>query len=390
MKGHQYMYAAISLSVLIVSSCFIVNASAQKQVHGELKTSDSIHFAVIKVLPDSFPAVSIILKGQKNNGEPIWNLRKEDFSVLENGMLSEVSSLSLISKKQPINIAIVIDHSGSMLDDPSLLYDKHGNPLFSYDTSTNEFIMPKGYLSPMENAKITTKEFASSFDFRKDFISVIGFSSSVDKVLPLTNKKERIDSLINTMEADSMTALYDAMLAGLDQLNAKTGVNVLVALTDGQNNSSTSNWNNVIEKAALLEIPIYIIGLGKVNKDTLQMIADRTSGQFTYTATSSSFSNIYARLGKEIQSFYELKYLSSNLSSIDSKRKVVIAFDDGSKKDTISYNLFLPKEVMLYLANRSKRKTYLLGASVVLAIVVSMGTIVYTRRRRKGRVKKGA
>jgi len=378
------MFIRIKLSILLIYCLTSFTAFGQKQIRGHLKTRDSIEFSIINVLPDSFPTISIIFKGHKVNGDPLWNLKKEDFKVSENGEDSNVKSLSPISRNKPINIGIVIDHSGSMLEDPSLLYDKNGNELFSYDTNTFELVLPNDYVAPIDNGKATTKDFANSFNFKKDFISIIGFSSTVDKILPLTNNKEKIDSVINSMEADSLTALYDAMLTGLNQLNTRNGVNVLVALTDGQNNKSKSTWNDVTKKAIILDIPIYIIGLGNVNKDTLQMIADGTNGQFIYTETSKSFSDIYTRISKEIQSFYDLRYESRNLSAIESKRNLTITFlPNDTKSDTLNYRFELPDEVIAYLKNKSKRTNYIIGTSVVSAVALTTGTILFRRRRRK-------
>lgn len=376
----------IRIKLLILLVCFLnwFNITAQKQVRGHLKTKDSIEFSIVNVIPDSFPSISIILKGYKANGEPLWNLKKEDFEITENGEDSEVKSLTPISRNKPINVGVVIDHSQSMLDDYSQLFDQNGNELFFYDTTTFELILPKDYLSPIDNAIVTTKEFASSFNFIKDFISIIGFSSSVDKILPLTNDKKKIDSVMNSMQADSLTALYDAMLAGLNQLNTNTGVNVLVTLTDGLNNKSKVSWREVTEKAIHLDIPIYIIGLGNVNRDTLQLIADLTNGQFIYTQTAKSFQEIYSRISKEIQSFYDLKYESENLSEIVSRRNLTITFlPNNIESDTLNYNFELPDEVKIYLRNRARRMDYVIGTSIVSAIVLTIGTVVYKRRRRK-------
>lgn len=378
------MHVRIKLSFLLVYCLTSFSTSGQNLVRGHLKTRDSFEFSIIKVLPDSFPTVSIIFRGHKANGDPLWNLKKDDFQITENGESSMVKSLTPISRDKPINIGIVLDHSQSMLDDYSLLYDRNGRELFSYDTTTFEVILPKDYVSPIDNGKATTKQFVNSFNFKKDFISVVGFSSSVDKILPLTNDKAKINSIIDSMQADSLTALYDAMLTGLNQLNTRNGVNVLVTLTDGQNNKSKSSWTDVIDKAIFLDIPIYIIGLGNVNKDTLQIISDRTNGQFIYTETSKSFSEIYTRLSKEIQSFYDLKYESKKLSSIARKRNLTITFlPNDDKSDTLNYNFELPKEVVTYLENRATRINYIIGISVVSAVSLTTGTILYRRRRRK-------
>ncbi len=41
----------------------------------------------------------------------------------------------------------------------------------------------------------------------------------------------------------------DAMMAGLNELNEESTVNVLITLTDGQNNSSSITWREVVAEA---------------------------------------------------------------------------------------------------------------------------------------------
>lgn len=96
------MLIKIRLSILLIYCLAHLNVLAQNQIHGQLKTKDSIEFSIINVLPDSFPTISIIFKGHKSNGDPIWNLKKEDFSVFENGVKSKVKSLASISRNKPI------------------------------------------------------------------------------------------------------------------------------------------------------------------------------------------------------------------------------------------------------------------------------------------------
>src|SRR5690606_29521792 len=121
----------IRSTLYIICYLMIWDAFGQNQIGGHLRAKDSIEFSIINVLPDSFPTVSIILRVIKPNGDPIWNVKKGDFSVSENGEDSDVKSLTPISRNKPINVGIVLDHSGSMLEDYSLLYDKNGMELFS-------------------------------------------------------------------------------------------------------------------------------------------------------------------------------------------------------------------------------------------------------------------
>jgi Ca-activated chloride channel family protein len=270
-----------------------------------------------------------------------------------------------------------------MENDDSQLYDKWGDPTFSYDPYTLELKLPEDYISPIQNAKVTTKDFVQSFNFKKDFISIIGFSSTVDRVLPLSNNKVKIDSTINLMQADSSTALYDAMLRGLKELNTENGVNVLVTLTDGQNNTSKSDWTDVVNEAISRDIPIFIIGLDNVNKEILRVIADTTNGQFIYTKSSRSFKEIYSKISKQIQAFYDLKYESKNMASINRRRDLIIQFSDNDK-DSLTYSVELPEEVLKHLKEKESRREYLLQGSIVTALALTTLSILIYKRRRMG------
>lgn len=301
----------------------------------------------------------------------------------ENSQICEVVSLEQISKNKPINIGIVIDHSGSMLYDYKQLYDQNRMPLFSFD---KDYVLklPIGYKPPIENAKSAVKHFVSSFNSKKDFVSIIGFSTKVDKILLLTQNVKEINSIVDGMQADSSTALYDAMLAGINQLNKSKGVKVLVVLTDGMDNSSKYKWDDVVALANGQEIPIYIIGLGDVYVDTLQMITNATKGQFYNIQSGNLLDSIYAAISIQVQAFYNLVYISPNFSSADSTRQIELSFDiDKIYLVTNPSILHFPKEVLEFIASKEKEKQYLLYGGLALVVLISAGTILYRIQRKK-------
>lgn len=354
-----------------------------EKVKGSIASSDTADLAILNIYPDSFPHVSVLFKAQTRKGEPVWNLTKEKMIAKENSQICEVVSLEQISKNKPINIGIVIDHSGSMLYDYKQLYDQNGMPLFSFD---KDFVpkLPIGYKPPIENAKSAVKHFVSSFNSKKDFVSIIGFSTKVDKILQLTQNVKEINSIVDGMQADSFTALYDAMLAGINQLIKSKGVKVLVVLTDGMDNSSKYKWDDVVALASGQEIPIYIIGLGDVYVDTLQMITNATKGQFYNIQSGNLLDSIYAAISIQVQAFYNLVYISPNFSSADSTRQIELSFDiDKIYLVTNPSILHFPKEVLEFIASKEKEKQYLLYGGLALAVLISAGTILYRIQRKK-------
>ena len=177
------------------------------------------------------------------------------------------------------------------------------------------------------------------------------------------------------------------MLQSLTLINQSSGIKVLVVLTDGQDNSSKNKWSDVIKAANQNEIPVYIIGLGDVNVDTLKMIANATKGQFYFTQSSQSLDTIYAKISKKVQAFYNLIYSSTNFSTADTTRQIELSFDtDSLYLITNKAAANFPTEVMALLEKKEqekeRQKDYLLYGSIAFAVLVSIGSIlVYFKKR---------
>jgi len=361
---------SIALCIALSVSCYC----QPNKVKGQLSTTDTADISILNIYPDSFPTVSVIFKANTRKGEPLWKLKKEQLIINENREKCEVISLKQISKIKPIYLGIVIDHSGSMAGNSLIDFDINGNPILDSSIQT-----------PLDDAKVAIKQFVSTFNAKKDFVSIIGFSSTVDKVLQLSNSIEDINNMVDSMHEDAATALYDAMIAGLEEIKNAGDIKVLIALTDGFDNASSATWKNVIDKANANEIPIYIVGLGEVNTDTLRRIAEQTKGQFYYTKSSSSLSDVYAAISKQVQAFYEMVYSSKNISITDSLRQVELSFDIDSLytiEDKDEYKL--PQEVVAVLAAKEKQKAYLLYGGIGTATIVAIGLLLffYVSKRR--------
>ncbi|HIF13987.1 MAG TPA: VWA domain-containing protein [Bacteroidetes bacterium] len=366
------------LSILLLN-LFIANAQNNK-IKGKLSTLDTAELSILNIYPESFPEVSVVFKAQKINGEPLWSLTADDMIVHENTDECEVLSLEQISKNKSINLGIVIDHSGSMIKDFSQLFDENGKPRFSFGKN-GKFILPDDYVAPIDNAKAAVKDFVSSFNFSKDLISIIGFSNRVDRVLPLTQDTSAIRAIIDSMKADYNTALYNAIDTGINMLIQSDGIKVIIALTDGWDNASISTPQSIIDKAKKNDIPIYLIGLGEVNKDTLGYISNSTKGQFYHVKSSNSLKDIYGLISKQVQAFYSLTYVSENISSVDTARKLELRFDiDSLYLSSTPESFDIPKEVLVHVEEKEKQRTYMLWGGIFLALLIGGGTILLTRK----------
>lgn len=373
----QLLYIA-----LIITFSFPLLGQTEK-VKGELTTTDTVNLTIINIFPDSFPRVSVVFKAETESKNPTWSLTKEKMIVKENSQPCKVISLEQISKNKAINLGIVIDHSESMLYDRNQLYDTNGVPQFTLDEN-GFFIPPNDYNAPINFAKQAVKNFIKSFNTQKDYINIVGFSSRPDKILPLTQDTSKINSLIDSMEADYATALYDAMLASIDEVKKGEGIKVLIVLTDGMDNQSIYKWEDVIDKANNENIPIYIIAIGDADTDILSKIADATKGKLYYT-TAVVLDNVYDEISKKVQSFYNLVYESSNFSASDSVRKIELSFDiENIYLNTSPEIADFPIEVIEYINKKEKEKEYLFYGGIALVSLIAAGSLLLYYQRKKG------
>jgi hypothetical protein len=344
--------------------------------------SKQADLAIVNVLPDSFPLVSVVFKAE-TAGEPVWNLDKSQCILKENGAAVDIVSIRPLSENTPIHIGIVMDHSGSMLNDVNQLFDRYGNLRFGLNFFTGEIIYPKGYVAPMVVAKKAVRNFAKTFDFTKDRMGVVGFSSEVDKVLPLSQSQQSIDSIVNSMKADGNTALYDAMDAGLNLLSDEGALRVLITLTDGGDNQSAATADQIVARAKGYDIPLFIVGLGSINEDSLRHMARETGGQFYYARTAASLDSIYATISKKIQAFYDLRYLSDNLVPGDSVQNIVLSLTRGdSVFASASKDIVLPEPIVRYVVMRQQQRAYTWGGAGIVALGVISFLLVWGWRRR--------
>jgi Ca-activated chloride channel family protein len=304
----------------------LIGLSQSKKIQAGISTKDSAKLSILGVYQDDFPNISVVFRAEKKNGNPVFGLSKKDLTVLENEEECQVISIRELSKQKPINIGIVLDHSGSM-DYDEVQLQRLGYDMFDLLRDAQGLIeFPKGYVKPITLAKSALLEFVESFNFKKDNISVVGFSSTVDRTLGLTNNVGKIKRNIRTMKTDGTTAFYDAIIAGLNQLNGAEGMNVIVALTDGNDNASYASLVQTINEAKQMDIPVYVVGLGDVNRAMLSQIATETGGQFFYANSAKSLHAIYEKISEKLQSFYDLVYLSPNLSMGSWDRSLEISF----------------------------------------------------------------
>lgn len=182
---------------------------------------------------------------------------------------------------------------------------KHSSVVMVLDTS--------GSMSgePINAAKKAAARFIRSME-KDDEVAVIAFSSSTKMLRPMAPVREVGEQLAAQVEglfADGGTALYDATLAALDEVDRvrrerSDRLYGVVLLSDGQDTSSRRALSDVLGRMPASEVPdgtrLFTVGYGKdADVNVLSRFAHASNARYL-TGTSDTIEKVY----HEIASYF--------------------------------------------------------------------------------------
>jgi VWFA-related protein len=242
-------------------------------------------------------------------------LKKEEFQVLEDGVRQTL--ISFQHTDLPVSIALVVDNSGSM--------------------SRKRPSVNKSALDLIEASNPQDEAF------------VVNFSDEAFIDQDFTSDVSKLREGLGHIEARGGTALYDAVVASADKLVAdgKRPKQVLILITDGEDNASTLNLEQTIRRVQQLSGPvIYTIGLlfgdemshseVKHARRALEMLSTETGGMAFFPKSIEQIDQISAEVARDIRSQYTLGYHSTKPTTEPGFRRVeVTAEAKGQGKLTV-------------------------------------------------------
>jgi Ca-activated chloride channel homolog len=271
-------------------------------------TKDNKGYTIVSNVEEVSLNVTVLDSG----GHIAQNLKEDDFRVLEDGIQQKL--LSFQHADIPVSIGLVIDNSGSM-------YKKR----------------------PSVNKSALDLILASN---REDEAFVVNFADDAYIDQDLTSDANKLKDGLAHIESRGGTALYDAVVASADKLaaDAHRPKQVIVIITDGEDNASSLNLEQAIRRVQQLSGPvIYSIGLlfgdemskGEVRhaRRALEMLSGETGGIAFFPKSLDQVDEIAAEVARDIRSQYTLAYHSTKPSTDPSFRKItVVAQSKGQGK----------------------------------------------------------
>jgi len=235
-----------------------------------------------------------------SKGKLVTNLPQSAFKVTENGI---EQPLKVFRREDvPVSIGIIIDNSGSMRDKKtrvaaaSLALIRASNP--------------------------------------QDEVFIVNFNDDAYLDQPFTADIKKLEEALDRLESKGGTAMRDAVSMSIDYVKdkAKKDKKVLVIVTDGNDNTSNINLEELVRKSQQSDVLIYSIGIlsdeepreAKKARRALHDLAIASGGMDYYPKDLEEVDRITPEVAHEIRNQYTLGYTPTNLALDGTFRKIAV------------------------------------------------------------------
>ena len=298
-----------------------------------------------------FPQVTVYVSVTNAVGEPL-PVNPNLIRLYENGQLMQPGQISGSGGIGSLTTLLVMDVSGSMYDAGKLTAAKAA---------------ARAYIDQMRPG---------------DEAGLLTFNTKVTYLQPITADRAALVQAIDSLDARGDTSMFDALDQAARVLRDVPGRKAIIVLTDGLDNRSKVNSDEVIQAIGASGLSISSIGLGDLSKPgtnsgldeaVLRSLATRAGGVYGYADNSASLTNLYEKYGRALQSEYSLTYISSSTLHDGVVRNLTVSLA-GSSSPQASYN---PGGV---LPEVSPTDTWPAFALMLAALVGSLFTPAVIRR----------
>lgn len=211
-------------------------------------------------------------------GQPVTDLRQEDFEVREDGTVQSITNFA--SGEFPLSVAVAIDRSFSMSG------------------------------ARLDLARAAARAFLGELR-AEDQSMLVGIGSEVEVLAPFsTDRPAQYDALMR-LQPFGTTGLHDAIIQTIAQVQPARGRRALVLLSDGDDRYSRASAADALEAARRSDVMIYPIALGAARPPLFAELATLTGGRSFHTRDAANLTVTLRSLARELRRQYLLGYTPS-------------------------------------------------------------------------------
>jgi len=225
----------------------------------------------------------VVVSGK--HGAYVSDLPRDRFAVYDNGRRMAIEFFS--NEDSPVTIGLIIDASSSMR------------------TKIGEVVAAA--LAFARSSNPDDELFALRFN--DDVRNAVGKDGFL-----LAGDHDALSGALLSIRSEGRTALYDALLAGLDRLDeGRRARKALVLISDGGDNASAAKLDAVLQRARKSNAAIYTIGLFDAddpdrNPGVLKSLARETGGERFLPGSAGPLMTACQHIAREIRAGYTIGY----------------------------------------------------------------------------------
>jgi Ca-activated chloride channel homolog len=295
---------------LIVLS-FLLTAAAAPAQEPTPPPANDVLIRITQLDTSQFPKVTAYVSVTNQAGEPVA-VDPATLVLMENDQQISTSQIEGVGEVGPLVTMLVIDVSGSM------------------DTAEK-----------LNTARSTAKAYLDQMR-PNDQAGIIAFNDSVSYVQPVTADRAVLAAAIDGLQAGGDTAMYDALMKAVEELNPIVGRKAIIVLTDGLDNRSQYTPVQVIDSIGQTGLSISTVGLGEPNQGNgnltaldetaLTTLAEQAGGAYGYANDEATLQNLYDLYGRVLKSEYVITYNSPSTLRDGLNRSLTVSLTTGSSE----------------------------------------------------------
>jgi len=299
------------LGVTLLAALTFMPTSAQTP-------DEEVQIHITQVDTSAFPQVTIYLSVTDVAGEPV-GIDPSRLQIYENATAIETDQIEGMGTVGRLSTLLIMDISGSM-----------------------------NIAGKLESAQAAAQAYIALMR-PGDQMGLLTFNTEITYAQPLTRDGELLSAAVASLRAEEDTAMYDALVEGIDLLSDTSGRKAILVLTDGLDNRSTSDQADVLATIGPEGLSISTIGLGDPDQGEatnagldvpgLMGLASGAGGAFSYANDEDSLTLLYSSLARTLQSEYILTYTSPSERRDGFERELTVTLlDQPSASQGAGYN----------------------------------------------------
>jgi len=240
-------------------------------------------------------------------GKLLTDLNRNAFKIFENGQPQQMKIFR--REDVPVSLGIVIDDSGSMMtkrarvEAAALAMVRASNP--------------------------------------QDEVFIVNFNDDAYLDVPFTSDVKKMEQGLARIDSRGGTAMRDAINMSLDYMksDAKKDKKVLMVITDGNDNASSTTLEKVVTRANQSDTLVYAIGLFTEEEKheatrarrALNELTAATGGLAFYPKDVNEVQSLAVEIAHDIRNQYTLAYTPSIQALDGSYRQIKVTVDAPGK-----------------------------------------------------------